>query len=450
MTLLIQKEVIEKLNAWITDEGKPAIAKADQHQMEKEKVQNELDKAKLELDAMKKEVVALSEEKRALEEDNNNMNNHKRILSEKLKNTEEDLAKAEASLEEYYDKDANFNTLQSQVETLKTENETLTKENAIILERNEKFVEKNNSLQEQLNKSTQFAEGLQASSEADQEVMKNVQHKLDEVMEQLNQKDEEIFDLREKLGLKADSDTYRPIASSMKQTIRMDDANFRTITERTDYITERKENNFSLGSDTLSGFGSHVQTLTDSTHFAVQESLRMNPSTDFGGFHMDVVEETIPKEPMGDLDTIQGRITSQSVTERHHDLQGQVFEYQVKEKHWMEDKQRLEKEKDDLQADSARLTMELVQKRTEIANLNKQFEEEREANAAHIQEMLQLQYPDQELILGDKKKSGVNKGVSEDESSPLMSGGDRNRNDPISKRVSDDPPGCVCFSFRVW
>ena len=357
--------------------------------------------------------------------------------------------------------------------TLKQEIESLKHENIKLSERYHQSEEQNMLLQSQLHTSHQLVEELQESVVANAEELQLMKHTSHEVIDQLNEKNQQIDHLKEKLAINHKNDSfhstsYNPITSNMKQTMRMDDlSHFKT----SPLLSGKDGNHHHLVDRTnVSGHSAHHYLILAGEKHTDRDSRdsrdRHEPSyfhvselNDTGHtFYLDVVDETMHSAPMsdnGDIDTmttIRSRPTSTRFTsERQHsqirDLQCLIYEYETKEKDW-------DQEKEDL-------NMSLIDKCMEIDRMKKELEEEKETHAKEMENMLKIYNPDDTLpghILQHGKNEWVKIVSEEDESSPI-SGEEhcvndkffnKDHTDQSSQTSSDDPPGCVCFTFRLW
>jgi len=222
--LFAKNEEINKLKKWMEEEGKASIYKSEQLQIENETLQHELSANRLEIDAMKSELMQITEENKGLKQDCQQNENHKKMLSVKLKDIKEDLQKTEQSLEEYYEKERKWTEIETKNVSLQKENENLKLEIKTISDRNVQFEETNNSLLNKSNERMQDLNKLKNELTKEDQQLFQLKNELKTANDSINAKNQIIDDLRQKLELKNDTDSYRPITSHFNAaTLRMDE-----------------------------------------------------------------------------------------------------------------------------------------------------------------------------------------------------------------------------------
>ena len=217
-----KSEENEKLKKWINEHGKASQEKAERLQIENESLQHELNAYRLESDAIKSNLLQITEENKTLIDNCKQLTNNKNIISAKLKDTLEQLKKTEESLEAYYQNESRWNELKTENVELKTRNSILITENSNLSHRNLLFESKNYSLINQTNERMQEIKTLTQYEDKYQAELNKLQNENDAALQTINEQNQIIAVLNEKLGLKQDDDTYRPITSSMLKTLRME------------------------------------------------------------------------------------------------------------------------------------------------------------------------------------------------------------------------------------
>eukprot|EP00484_Ammonia_sp_Unknown_P030016 CAMPEP_0197024428 /NCGR_PEP_ID=MMETSP1384-20130603/4970_1 /TAXON_ID=29189 /ORGANISM="Ammonia sp." /LENGTH=730 /DNA_ID=CAMNT_0042452809 /DNA_START=14 /DNA_END=2203 /DNA_ORIENTATION=+ len=445
--VLAQKEVIEKLTIWINNEGKPAIKKAEELQLQVEELRDEMAQVQMKLDEIQNALSDVNDEKKTLQENLELAVKERDTVREQLKDTETELEKASKTVSEYYETQKKVQELQTKLHSVQTENEKLKQEDEGILHRNKQFESTNTSLQEQLKHRTDELEAAKAANVEKDEEITRLQADLEQVQDELAGKDEVIEDLKDKLGLTEDGDTWQPISNDRNHTIRQADDDFALL------LQQRASTKNNLGTARLYD--------------------EPSDRSDFGGFHQ---QETDPFVQVPSSMTKMNP-ASQSVYENEQGLQDQIFAFQAKEKQWMEErkqfesaqqemKQRLDglaKEQDEerktkeqqWQSTVQQFESEQMKMKQQLIALQRQMEEEREA---HMMEMEQMMQQQRAKDADEYKQSEAVEDVqNEDEEAPLISGGgnsgqvEKQRSDRVSKQVDEqNQASCVCFNYALW